>query len=139
MDKPEIEVKFRIDPTQIEFRKAYPLPHMQPQGFLPQTEEAAALWQFLVMANQALEKVEAQVTYEGDSDQVVDVMQLANSARKIYGLDNLEGMFQDRLVETAKREAKRSGLHWNPRLDAWFASGGKSYRIQDRDADKVGH
>ena len=122
----------------IEFRKPYPLKHIEPVGFLPKTEEAAALWQFLIMAIQALEKVEAQVTYEGDSDQVVDLMQLATSAMKIFGLDNLEGMFQARLIDCAKREAARSRLYWNPRLDAWFESGGKSYRIMDRDADKVG-
>lgn len=122
----------------VSFRKAYPLQHIEPVGFLPKTEEAAALWQFLIMATQALEKVESQTTYEGDNDQVVDLMQLANSARKIYGLDNLEGMFQDRLIAAAKREVLRSRLKWDSRLDVWFESGGKSYRILDRDPDKVG-
>ncbi len=122
----------------IEFRKSYPLHHIQPTGLLPQTEEAAALWQFLIMANQALDRVPAQTTLEGEADTVVDMMQLANSARKIYGLKDLEGMFNMQLISLARREAIRSALPWNTKLDAFFESGGKSYRILDRDPDKVG-
>jgi len=126
----------------INFIAAIPLKHMRPAGHLPMTTEAAALWQFLIMASQALDKVEKQVTYEGDADQQADLMQLAHSARKIHGIPEqggLEKMFNANLIGAAKAEAIRSRLAWNPRLDAFFASGGKSYRIMDRDADKVGH
>jgi len=125
----------------INFRQPIPLPHMRPHGHLPMTPEAAALWQFLVMAMQALDKVEKQVTLEGDDDQVVDLFQLAHSARKMFELkeqDGLEKMFNSSLIAAAKAEAIRSRLPWDSRIDAWFATGGKSYRIMDRDADKVG-
>lgn len=124
---------------QIEFVKPIPLKHMQGAGgHLPDSMEAAALWQFLLMAHQALHKVERQVTYEGDADQEVDLMQLAESSRKLFELSTLEGMFQTRLIAAAKAEAIRSRLGWDDRIDAWFASGGTSYRIQERNADKVG-
>ena len=125
------------DETQITFGKFYPLQHMQPVGFLPQTEEAAALWYFLTCASIALAKVESQVTYEGDQDQTVDLMQLAHSVRKIYALDSLEGMFNEALIAIAHREAFRSALPWDSRLDAFFSSGGKAYRHLDRNPDKV--
>lgn len=127
-----------VELKQIQFRKAYPLHHIEPIGFLPKTEEAAALWQFLIMAMQALDRVEKQVTLEGRPDTVVNLMNLAHSAKNIYGLTTLEGMFQPRLIAAAKREAVRSRLHWDSRIDAWFESGGKSYNIADRDPDKVG-
>ncbi|KAK0039439.1 hypothetical protein Bpfe_031116 [Biomphalaria pfeifferi] len=107
-------------------------------GFLPRTEEAAALWQFLIMAMQALDKVPTQTTLEGEGDLEVDMLQLAHSSRRIYGLKDLEGMFHPRLIDAAKREAKRSRLAWYDKLDAFFESGGKSYRFLSRNPDKVG-
>jgi hypothetical protein len=102
------------------------------------TTEAAALWQFLICAFQALDRVEKQTTLEGNKDQVVDLMQIAHSVRNMYGLKELDGMFNMRLVQAARSEALNCRLHWNTRIDAFFASGGKSYRIQDRNPDKVG-
>jgi hypothetical protein len=130
-----------VDLKNIQWRQPIPLPHMRPQGYLPMTPEAAALWQFLVMAAQALDRVEKQVTYEGADDQQVDLMQLAHSARKMFELPEqggLEKMFNSNLIASAKAEAIRSRLPWNTRLDAFFISGGNSYRHMDRDADKVG-
>lgn len=123
----------------IAFIRPYPLKHMTPLGLLPQSEEAAALWQFLLTATLALGTVESQKTYEGDLDQQTDLMTHAESARRIFGLKNYEGMFNERLIAQAKREVLRSKLLWDGRLDAFFASGGKSYRHLDRDADKVGN
>jgi hypothetical protein len=100
--------------------------------------EAAALWQFLICAFQALDRVEKQTTLEGSEDQVADLMQLAESTRKMFHLDNLEGMFQERLIAAARREAFNSQLPWDTRIDAFFASGGSSYRVMDRNPDKVG-
>lgn len=123
----------------ITFRKVIPIPHMQSGGgLLPDTEEACALWQFLVCASQALEVIPAQISYEGDEDAKVDLMQIAYSARVMYGLKDLEGMFNDALVFQAKREAERCNLPWNPKLDDFFRTGGKSHRFLDRDPDKVG-
>jgi hypothetical protein len=127
-----------IDPKDISFVQPIPIKHMDPMGLLPNTTEAAALWQFLICAFQALQHVETQTTLEGDEDQQVDLKQIAHSIRKLYLLDTLEGMFADALVACAKREAARSKLNWDTRIDAWFASGGKSYNTLDRDADKVG-
>lgn len=124
--------------SAIHFRKAYPLKHMLPNGLLPQTEEAAALWQFLLTATIALDRVEKQVTYEGDPDQQTDLMAHAESAKNMYGLKDFDGMFNQRLIDTAKRQCFNAKLPWDDRLDAFFASGGKSYRHLDRDADKIG-
>lgn len=119
-------------------RQPIPMKHIEPFGVLPNTPEACALWQFLICAFQALEKVEAQTTLEGAEDQVADLMQIANSIRQLYQLESLESMFQSRLIAKARQEAFRSVLPWNPRVDAFFATGGRSYRIMDRDPDKVG-
>lgn len=127
-----------IELKDINFRQPLPLPHMQPIGLLPNTTESCALWMFLVCAFQALDRVEKQVTYEGDADQQVDIRQIAESIRKMYKLDDLFGMFNPGLIATARREAIRSGMPWNTRIDAWFESGGRSYNKMDRDPDKVG-
>lgn len=126
-----------VELKDIKFIKPMPLHHLQPLGLLPNNTEACALWQFLIMAFQALDLVEKQTTLEGAEDQVVDLMQLAHSSRKMFELPDLEGMFNMQLVDMAKREALRSGLSWTSRIDAFFASGGKSYRTMDRDPDKV--
>lgn len=135
MERGTNENDLRLD--QIQFHRAYPLHHIQPVGLLPKTEEAAALWQFLICAFQALDQIESQKTLEGDEDQTVDLMQIAHSCRMIYGLADLNGMFHMNLVDVAKREAGRSRMSWDPRIDAFFESGGKSYRILDRNPDKV--
>lgn len=127
-----------VELKDIKFIKPMPLHHLQPLGLLPNNTEACALWQFLIMAFQALDRVEKQTTLEGEEDQTVDLMQLAHSSRKMFELSDLEGMFNDSLVAMAKREAGRSELAWDSRIDAFFATGGKSYRHLDRDPDKVG-
>ena len=63
-------------------------------------------------------------------------MQIATSVAQVYGV-KLEDMFNAGLIHCAKREAERCGLVWNEKLDAWFASGGKSYDFVTRDPDKV--
>lgn len=122
----------------ISFRQPLPLPHMQPIGHLPMTPEAAALWQFLVCAFQALDRVPKQTTLVGNEDQSVDLKAVANSIRMLYQLKDLDRMFNANLIRAAKKEAARSRLPWDSRIDAWFATGGQSYRFVDRDADKVG-
>lgn len=123
---------------EIHFSRMYPIKHIQPNGLLPKTEEAAALWQFLLTASIALGSVESQKTYEGDLDQQTDLMAHAEHAKNMFGLKDLDGMFNQRLIDQAKREVARSKLNWDDRLDAFFASGGKSYRHLDRNPDKVG-
>lgn len=122
----------------ISFTQAIPIKHMNPLGLLPNTTEAAALWQFLICAFQALDRVPKQTTLEGDEDQRADLMQIAHSIRQTYLLTELDGMFNENLIRCARQEAFNSRLPWDSRIDAWFATGGKSYRILDRDADKVG-
>lgn len=125
----------------ITFRAPVPVPHMSPFGHLPMTTEAAALWQFLVCAFQALDRVEKQATLVGNDDQAVDLMQIAHSIRKLYELPEsggLDKMFSEQLIRSARMEAFRTKLPWDTRIDAFFATGGKSYRKLDRDADKVG-
>lgn len=130
-----------VELKDITFRAPLPIPHMEPNGHLPMTKEGAALWMFLVCAFQALDRVEKQTTLEGTPDQVADLMQIAHSIRKMYEFDEsdgLEKMFNAALVACARKEAFRSRLPWDGRIDAFFASGGKSYRVMDRNPDKVG-
>lgn len=123
----------------VAVRRPYPLKHMRVGGgLLPDTDEAAALWQFLLGAHQALDKIPAQVTLEGDTDLTANLRQIADSARKLFGLSTLEGMFNAQLIWQAKLEAKRSALYWNVKLDAWFESGGRASNELDRDPDHVG-
>lgn len=124
--------------SDISFIQPIPLKHMEPHGLLPSTSEAAALWMFLTCAMQALDRVEKQTTLEGNEDQQADLMQIAHSVRNIYELTTLEGMFSETLIQRARAEAFRSALFWDPRINAWFSSGGKSFNNMDRDADKVG-
>lgn len=131
-----------VEMKDIKLIQPIPLHHMKPIGYLPMTPEAAALWQFLLMAFQAIDRVEKQVTYEGDEDQTVDLLQLAHSARKLFELPEsggLERMFATALITAARLEAKRSGLSWNTKIDGFFESGGTSYRMFTRNPDKVGH
>jgi hypothetical protein len=122
----------------IDFRTPMPIKHMAPIGFLPMTKEAACLWQFLICAFQAYDKVESQTTLEGEEDQRVDLMQVVDSVRHMYGDPDIEKVFNARLVAAAKREATRCALPWNSRIDSFIDSGGKNNRFLDRDADKVG-
>lgn len=123
----------------ISFMRPIPIKHLfSGGGLLPDGDESCALWQFLLMAHQALDKVPAQTTLVGSDDQRVDLMQLAESAKNIYGLKDFEGMFNATRIDMARRECFNCGLPWNKKLDAFFATGGKSYRILDRDPDKVG-
>jgi len=123
----------------VNVRKIVPLPHMKMGGgLLPDTDEAAALWYFLLCATQALDRVPAQTTLEGQPDQVVHLRQLAESIQKMYNVKSLDMMFNDLLIFTARKEALRCKLPWNPKLTTWFESGGKIGNIIDRDPDKVG-
>lgn len=135
-------VSKNIPLEHLDLIQPWPLKHMVPQGYLPHTKEAACLWQFLIMATQALDRVEKQVTLEGDQDQVVDLRNLADSAFKLYDFHKLndpyDTVFNPALVRVAQMEARSKKLPWDDRLDAWFASGGRSYNVMDRDADKTG-
>lgn len=116
----------------------WPIKHMVcGGGTLPDTPESAALWYFLGCAFQALAQVPSQVTYEGDLDQQVDLMQLAHSIRKLYELDDLEGMFADGLIAQAKLEARRSKMGWDSNIDAFFVNGGRKNNVLDRNPDKL--
>jgi hypothetical protein len=128
-----------VELKDIHFRVPLPLKHMIPHGRLPNTVEAAALWQFLIGAFQALDRIPKQTTYIGDTDATADLMQIAESSRKMYELPDLEGMFNNELIKEARAECFVCGLPWNPQINAFFDSGGKSYRLVDRDPDKVGH
>lgn len=127
----------KID-DHIQWTQLWPLPHMEGNGgLLPRSVEAAALWQFLVCATTAIRKIPNQVTLEGDPDIDVDLNQLADSCRRIFRLKSLDGMFNVRLIQAAKREATRCLLYWPPRLDNFFDSGGRESKLT-RSPDDVG-
>lgn len=129
----------QIDLSKIDFIKPIPIKHTKSGGgLLPDRVEAYALWQFLICAFQAIDKIPTQTTLIGTEDRTADLMQIANSCRKLYELDSLEGMFNAFLVRTAQNEAKRSGLPWNTTIDTFFDSGGKRGAWFDRNPDKVG-
>lgn len=128
-----------IKKSDINFRQQWPLPHMKGMGFgglLPATKQAAALWNFLSGAMNALGKLPTQTTLEGEDDSNSSIRQIADSVAAIYDV-TLEEMFQPMLVELARREATRCELVWNPKLDGWLLAGGKSFDHVTRDPDKV--
>lgn len=110
--------------------------HWQPTGHMPRIVESAALWQFLIMATQILDKIPQQATLEGNVDRTANLRQIAESVSKMYDVTE-EAMFHAALIDAAKREAARCEMYWNPRLDAWFASGGKSYNIVTREPEAL--
>ena len=129
------------------FTPALPVKHLNPNGFMPVTIEACALWQFLLMGHQCVHRVEAQVTYQGDTDQSGDLMNIAFAAVKMFGLAldretaalAYESVFQERLLETAIMEAQVSKLPIDPRVIRFIQSGGHLQRKHERDPDKVNH
>lgn len=126
-----------IDLKDIQFNPMIPVMHMKSAGgFLPDGMVSAALWYFIGCATQAYFTVEGQKTLEGDQDQQVDIMQIADSTMKIYNTSK-EEVFNHELIELAKREAARCQLPWDSRLDAFFSSGGTVNRYLDRDPDKL--
>ena len=74
---------------------------------------------------------------ESAEDQVVNLMQIAESQMKIFGLTSVEGMFNSQLVHYARREALRCRLHWDSRIDDFFHTGGRANRKLDRNPDKL--
>lgn len=110
--------------------------HLTPNGLLPREmkERASAAWYFTMCAMQALERVPQQVSYEGDTDQTVNLRQIADSVATMYS-ESLENIMP--FMDFVKAEALRCGLPWNGRLDAWLASGGKSYNFVTREPDAV--
>lgn len=127
-----------IGVEHIQFTQAWPVKHMHATGgLLPETKEAAALWNFLLCAFQALHHVESQKTLIGNEDQVVSLRQIATSQMKIFGITDMNELFNAALIQAARREAIRCGLFWDTRIDAYFETGGNSYSVLDRDADKL--
>lgn len=111
-------------------------------GLLPPSVHSSAIWQFAIMAHQALEKIPTQKTLEGTKDIDVSLKDLAHSTLAMYNMPSIEDgglgiLFQPQMITLLKREAYRCGLPWDNRLDAWFASGGKSYDQLTRDPDTL--
>lgn len=106
--------------------------HMNPDGLLPREREidASAAWHFAKCAHMALDKIPEQVSYEGSTDQTVLLRNLCNSICQQYGV-KIETMMA--FMDFVKAEAFRVGLPWNPRFDAWLASGGKAYNEVTRE------
>ena len=113
------------------------LNHCHPIGLLPRVQQAPALWQFLVMAHQALAKIPSQATLEGNPDIDVNLRDMAESTAKMYGV-SIEEMFHPGLVTVAKLEANRTHKEWDSRINAWISSGGRAYNFLTRDPDKIG-
>lgn len=129
-DRPEI--KTFTPPTHAK--------HWQENGgLLPTGINSSALWQFCLMAHQALEQFTGQHVLEGEEDITVRLKDLARSTLSMYRMPNeldggMEILFQPDMIDLVKREARRCNLPWNSRLDAWFASGGRAYDTVTREA-----
>lgn len=106
-------------------------------GLLPNCIESSALWEFLVCAMQALEKIPTQKTLVGTLDTDVNLREVANGIAKMYGLSTLDNVFHPVMIQLAKREAIRCRLPWDSRLDAWFQSGGRAYNLLTRNPDTI--
>lgn len=112
--------------------------HLSPKGLLPREikERASAAWHFARLALTALEKVPEQVVLEGDTDRTVPLRNLADSVSLMYSIP-VEDIMP--IMDFVKAEAIRCGLPWNDRLDAWLATGGKSYNFVTREEGALNH
>lgn len=110
--------------------------HMNPNGLLPREREveASAAWHFAKCAHTALDRIPEQVSHEGDVDQTVSLRNLCDSICKLYGV-KIETMMA--FMDFVKAEAFRVGLPWNPRFDAWLASGGRAYNEVTREPEAL--
>lgn len=75
-------------------------------------------------------KVPEQVTMEGNTDQTVNLRRIADSVAMLYNVD-IETMMA--FMPFVKAEALIKGMPWPSRMDAWLASGGKSYNEVTRE------
>jgi hypothetical protein len=100
--------------------------HLSPNGLLPseRLHEASAAWHCAKLIIIALTEVPAQATMEGDVDQTIRLRNIADSVCLLYDVD-IETMMS--FMDFVKAEAWRCGLPWPSRIDAWLATGGKSY------------
>lgn len=106
--------------------------HLVPIGLLPRTEnfESSAAWHLAKLAHKALEKIPEQVTYEGEVDKTIRLMNIAKGVALHYAL-NLEDIMK--FMPAVRLEALRTKKPWNPRFQAWLDSGGKSYNEVTRE------
>lgn len=117
--------------------RAFPQHVRMGGGLLPDRIESHALWGFCAMAHVALDKVEGQITYEGDKDQTILLSNIAKSVLLTYGIKDLETLFNAELLWLCKREAARCDMAWNPKLDLWINSGGKNMNEVTRDPNAL--
>lgn len=112
--------------------------HMMPDGgMLPPMRESAALWEFCRLAQIALKDIPEQMTLADQLDTTVDLWDITRSVLVMYQFQRVEDIFIEELYILCQREARRCEMPWDDRLDAWFYSGGKSYRIVTRDPDRL--
>ena len=122
---------------KIDFQPAIFRSHIEPEGRLPSSHplEASAAWYFCKCAHQSIESLEAQVSYEGDTDVTVSLRSLADNIRLQYGIDDLNEMMK--FIPVCKQEAERVGLPWNDKLDTWWQTGGSLQDEVTRDPGKL--
>ena len=110
----------------------WPARHMHPNGLLPATPAAAALWYFISSAHRMAAEIPEQVTVEGDEDVRVNLNDAIRSTAICYGVTK-EVMMEDELVRRAIAEAERVKRVFDLRVGRFLATGGQVFAIYDRE------
>lgn len=122
---------------KIQYNAILYMNHTSPDGILPRERvvEASACWHFCKLAHVVLTRVPEQATYEGDLDQTVSLMRIAQSVRQMYDVADMNDMMA--MKDWVKAEALRCGLPWDVRLDTWFKTAGRGYDSVTREPEAL--
>lgn len=120
----------------INYSLPIPAKHIEPNGLLPATPAASALWFFLLSAHGAIDQARRQVSYEGDQDLTVSLRELARGIGIAAGV-RVEEMFESELWRRAQAEAKACELPMDIRVIIFINSGGSVNDIWERDPDAM--
>lgn len=97
---------------------------------------AYAAWYIVICAHKALQEVPAQVSFEGDTDQTVNLRAIADSTALAYGFTDLNEVMVF-MPELRRYCTFVRGLTWDDRFQAWLDSGGRAYDTVTREPDKI--
>ena len=119
--------------TPSGFTAPWPEKHMEPDGFLTRTLEAAALWKFLGDAMAALDSVPKTIALEGDADTEVSLFNIAHGIASMYGVEKAD-MFSSENVWRARAQAEKVNRAIDQQILLFIATRGKNGDFIGRDS-----
>lgn len=91
---------------------------IQNGGLLPAEKGAHACWYFCRIAVGHLERFDEGAIYEGEPDPSNGLFNVAKGVALAYDLDSPDDFLK--FMSVCRKEAIRSGLHWDSRLEDPF-------------------